>query len=189
LAITWTEAVGFATGAVCVWLIVKENILNWPVGLVNNVFYFVIFFTSRLYADMLLQAVFFTLGLYGWWHWLFGGKRRDELAVSCVSAREWLILAILIPVLTAAGQRALAAVNDAAPFMDALTTSLSLAAQYLMTLKRIEHWWLWIAANLLYIPLYVNRDLPLTAVLYAGYLALCTAGLVQWKQRMTESKP
>ena len=60
--ITWTEGLGFATGAVNVWLIVRENPWNWPIGLANNFFYFIVFWESRLYADMGLQSVFFALG-------------------------------------------------------------------------------------------------------------------------------
>ena len=184
MGISWWEAAGFATGAVCVWLIVKENVWNWPLGLLNNIFYFVIFWRSRLYADMLLQAVFFALGVYGWWHWLFGAARKDALPITRLGRGEWVALAICAPVLTFAGSRVLASVNDAAPWMDALTTVISLAAQYFMTQKRLEHWWLWIAANILYIPLYLSRHLPLTAVLYAGFLGLCIAGLVQWRRSL-----
>ena len=180
MELTWTESIGSLSGALCVWLIVKENVWNWPLGLINNVFYFVIFFRSRLYADMLLQVFFFGIGVYGWWHWKFGDKKDDNLPVTHGLRREWAMLAITIPVLTILGSRALTAVNDAAPWADAFTTVLSLAAQTLMALKRIEHWWFWIAANLLYIPLYVSRQLPLTAVLYFLFFLLCVTGLRQW---------
>ena len=191
MQISWIEAIGSLSGALCVWLIVKENVWNWPLGLVNNVFYFVIFYRSRLYADMLLQAFFFSIGVYGWWHWKFGERSQAKLAISRIAPQEWVGLALLIPVLTFALSRWLATVHDAAPLMDALTTSLSLAAQTLMALKRIEHWWFWIVANLLYIPLYLSRDLPLTAVLYLGFLLLCVSGLREWSRavRAAQSAP
>ncbi len=175
------------SGALCVWLIVKEHIWNWPLGLINNVFYFAVFLSSRLYADMLLQVFFFAIGGYGWWHWLFGNRERDSLAVSRVRRAEWIALGVAVPLVTFAGSRALAAVNDAAPFMDALTTTLSLAAQTLMAFKRIEHWWFWIVANLLYVPLYLSRELPLTAVLYVGFFGLCVQGLRQWHARLGQT--
>ena len=150
----------------------------------GDVFYFITFYRSRLYADMLLQVFFFSIGLYGWWHWKFGDRRQAKLGISRIAAGEWVGLALVIPVLTFAGSRWLAAVHDAAPLMDALTTSLSLAAQTLMALKRIEHWWFWIVANLLYIPLYLSRDLPLTGVLYAGFLLLCVSGLWEWSRTL-----
>jgi nicotinamide mononucleotide transporter len=179
---TWTEALGFVTGAVCVGLIVRENAWNWPIGLANNAFFFVLFLRSRLYGDMMVQVVYFVLGIYGWWHWLFGGVQRSQLPISRLSRAEWIVIVAAIPALTAAVRPILIAVNGASPLMDALTTVLSLIAQYLMTLKRIEHWWLWILADALYVPLYVSRQLPLTAVLYFGFLLLCIAGLRRWRR-------
>jgi nicotinamide mononucleotide transporter len=76
--------------------------------------------------------------------------------------------------------------NGAAPFWDALTTGLSLAAQYLLCRKRIENWYFWIVADAIYVPLYVSRDLPLTAVLYAIFLMLCVLGLVSWQRSIRE---
>ena len=77
-------------------------------------------------------------------------------------------------------------VNDAAPLWDAMTTVLSLAAQYLLCRKRFENWWFWIAADVIYIPLYVNRQLPLTAVLYAVFLAMCLVGVREWSRSLKQ---
>ena len=162
-----TEAWGFVSGGVCVWLIVREHMWNWPIGLANNVFFFVLFLQSRLFADMGLQVVYFGLGLYGWFNWLYGGEKRTHLRVSRTTRGEWTILLIAIPVCTFGLRALLIAVNGAAPFWDALTTILSLAAQYLLCRKRFENWFFWFAADLIYIPLYFSRDLPLTGALYA----------------------
>ena len=71
--ISHAEAVGFVTGGVCVWLVVKQHLWNWPIGLANNIAFFVLFWKSGLFADMWLQLVYFFLGIYGWVHWLRGG--------------------------------------------------------------------------------------------------------------------
>ena len=180
--ITWTEALGFLSGGACVWLVVRENLWNWPIGAANAVFFFVLFFRSRLYADMALQSVFFALNLYGWWNWLFGGEQRGELPILRVSRAEWTALAAAVPALTLAAREFLIRVSDAAPLLDAFTTVLSLAALYLQCRKRLEHWWLWILADLVYIPLYLSRNLLLTAVLYFVFLLMCVAGLRQWRR-------
>lgn len=174
------EAWGFASGLVCVWLVVREHVWNWPVGLANNVFFFALFFHSRLYADMGLQVVYLGLGIYGWWNWLRGGAGRRELPITWTTGREWLVLAVAIPTGTWALREILLVLNGAAPFWDAFTTVLCLAAQYLLTRKRLENWFFWIAADLIYVPLYFSRELPLTAVLYGLFLGLCVAGLRLW---------
>src|SRR5882724_2106373 len=81
----WTEILGFVTGAVCVWLLVKENIWTWPTGIANNIFYIFIFLHSGLYADMGLQFVYIAIAIYGWWNWLHGGKNRSALTVNHAS--------------------------------------------------------------------------------------------------------
>src|SRR5882724_7085488 len=81
----WTEILGFVTGAVCVWLLVKENIWTWPSGIANNIFYIFIFLHSGLYADMGLQFVYIAIAIYGWWNWLHGGLQHGELEVKSAS--------------------------------------------------------------------------------------------------------
>jgi nicotinamide mononucleotide transporter len=74
-------------------------------------------------------------------------------------------------------------VNGAAPFWDSMTTILSLAAQYLLCRKRLENWLFWIAADVVYVPLYTSRHLPLTAGLYAVFLLMCIIGVREWSQK------
>lgn len=176
------EAWGFATGGVCVWLVVREHVWNWPIGLANNLVFFVLFFRSRLYADMGLQVVYFVLGAYGWLNWIYGGKGRSHLPISRANRTDGLLLLIGIPLCTWALHQILVATNGAAPFLDSLTTVLSLAAQYLLCRKRLENWFVWILADLIYVPLYLVRNLPLTAFLYGTFLVMCFFGVREWSR-------
>lgn len=78
-------------------------------------------------------------------------------------------------------------VKGSAPFLDALTTTLCLAAQYLLCRKKIENWFLWITADVIYVPLYFSKSLPLTALLYAGFIILCILGLKRWTKELRET--
>ncbi len=187
--VDFTEACGFVTGAVCVWLITRDNMWNWPIGLANNVFFAVLFWKARLFADMGLQGVYLILGIWGWWQWLRGGANHSRLAVTRTRPVEWIGIAVFLVAGTWGLRELLLAVNGAAPFWDSLTTILCLAAQYLLCLKRFENWWLWIAADLIYVPLYFHRDLPLTGILYAGFIVLCVTGLVRWRKELHRPVP
>jgi nicotinamide mononucleotide transporter len=186
LPLDTTESLGFATGAVCVWLVTKGNIWNWPVGLANNIFFAILFWRARLYADFALQGVYFFMGIYGWWSWLRGGPHRSRLTVTRASSTEWALLMLLVTVGTWGLQEILIAVNGAAPFWDALTTTLCLGAQYLLCRKRIENWFFWILADIIYVPLYISRGLSMTALLYAGFLVLCITGFRRWKREIAQ---
>lgn len=189
LPLDLTEVCGFVTGALCVWLVVRENIWTWPLGLANNAFFIALFLDARLYADTALQLVYIVLGVLGWRWWLRGGAGRTPLRVSRAPAPTLLTLAALVAAGTAGLTLFLRSVGDSAPFLDALTTTLSLAAQYLLTRKALENWFVWIAADIIYIGLYLDKGLPLTAALYGLFLALCLAGLRQWRRSLTVAEP
>ncbi|OKK14632.1 nicotinamide mononucleotide transporter [Streptomyces sp. CB00455] len=185
--LSWTEALGFATGAVCVWLVARQHVANWPIGIANNVFFIALFAQAGLYADAGLQIVFIALAAYGWWSWTHGGGpgTARALPVRRTTRAEWVWLAVAGAVGVAALTLLLDRATDSTvPFWDAVTTCLSLAATYGQCRKLVESWWLWIAADLIYIPLYAYKSLYLTSLLYLGFLALCVAGLVGWRRTL-----
>jgi nicotinamide mononucleotide transporter len=177
-----TETLGFVTGAGCVYLVVQQQIWNFPLGIANNIFFLILFAGDRLYGDAGLQIVYIALGIQGWYWWLHGGENRTVLQVNHASPRLLLMLAGLVGLGTVGLMLVLRAVSGSAPFLDAFTTILSLAAQYLLNRKAIENWYLWISADVLYIYLYIVRDLQLTAILYCIFLGLCLLGLWQWRR-------
>lgn len=182
-SISWTEVAGFVTGALCVWLVVRRNIWTFPVGIANNVFFWVLFIDAGLYADAWLQVVYLGLGVLGWYWWLHGGIDRTALVVRATPAWAWAGIAAFVAVGTWVVYTLLTSHTDSTvPLPDALTTSLSLGAQLMLNRKWIGNWWLWIAADVLYIWLYAYKGLYLTSILYAGFLGLCIIGLVQWQR-------
>lgn len=187
---SWIEVAGCATGALCVWLVVRRSIWNFPVGIANNVFFWILFTSSGLYADAWLQVVYVVLAGLGWYWWLHGGVDRTALTVSVTPLWGWLASATFVATGTAVIYWLLTSHTDSTvPLGDALTTALSLGAQLMLSRKWIGNWWLWIAADILYIALYLHKDLYLTALLYAGFLGLCVLGLHQWRRAMASPEP
>ncbi|MEQ1947884.1 MAG: nicotinamide riboside transporter PnuC [Bryobacteraceae bacterium] len=182
-----TELLGFLTGAINVWLLAKQNIWNWPVGLANNALYVAVFLNSGLYGDAGLQLVYITLGIYGWWLW---GQRRkvanDDgggLPVTRTPRDAWMWMAPATAFSAIALYFFLARFTDSTvPGWDAITTALSLAATYGQARKYLESWWIWILADIIYIPLYAYKNLNLTAALYFIFMILCVMGLRSWSQ-------
>lgn len=173
------EAFGFVTGAACVWLGVKQNVWTWPVGIANNALYLIVFVESRLFADAGLQIAFAALAAYGWYAWMQHAGTR-ALTVVRTPRATWVALGVAVTLATALMSVYLTRVADAAPFLDAATTTLSLAAQFMMTRKYVECWWVWILVDVISIGLYAFKHLELTAVLAAIYMAMCVVGLRSW---------
>lgn len=183
------ELLGFVTGAACVWLTVLARISNFPVGIANSALFLVLFATARLYADAGLQVVYIVLGFVGWWQWLHGGTAADQHRLRVRRADRWTVpgCVAFVVLATAALTWLLTKANDVAPFWDALTTALSLAAQYLLNTKRIENWAFWMVADLIYIPLYAVKRLDLTAIVYVLFLALCVSGVLGWRRALRDT--
>ncbi|MFN8010952.1 MAG: nicotinamide riboside transporter PnuC [Holophagaceae bacterium] len=184
------ELLGFVTGTACLWLLAKQNIWNWPIGLANNLILMVVFTGAGLYADVGLQVFYVAIGIYGWWHWLHGGQDHGVLTVTRTPRREALAFGLA----TAAGTGLVVLLlkrftNSTVPVLDATVTGLSIAAQVLMARKRLENWWVWIAANLISIGLLIYKQLFITAGLYAVFLVLCVQGLVEWTRSIRQEAP
>jgi len=179
-AVEWA---GFLTGALCVVLVVKEHVGNFPVGIANCLFFAVLFVDAGLYADAGLQLVFLALGVHGWWLWLRGGEHRTRLEIRPLPQEDAIRVGLGVFLGTALLTLVLSRFTDSTvPFWDALTTSLSLGAQWLLNHKHVANWYLWITADVLYVALYLSKDLRLTALLYAGFIGLCVAGLRSWRR-------
>jgi nicotinamide mononucleotide transporter len=186
--VSWAEVFGDATGIACVWLLAAKKIASWPVGIANNALFFLLFWTARLYADASLQVVFAIAAAYGWWVWAGGGRGRVAPPIRRTRAKEWLWLGIL----TVAGIGGIAWLlsrhtDSPVPLADATVTSLSLAATYGQARKLVESWWVWIAVDVVSVPLYVSRGLYPTAALYFVFGCLCVAGLRSWTRALGAS--
>ncbi|MBX3655638.1 MAG: nicotinamide riboside transporter PnuC [Ramlibacter sp.] len=179
------ELVAFVSGLLCVWLTQRMHIANWPMGMFNAVCFAVLFVEAKLYADALLQAAFFLLGAYGWWSWVRTKAAAGSLPVTRASLPEVGLIVLLALVSTGAAASTLMTWTDSpAPWPDATVLVLSLLATWAQARRRIESWVLWIVVDVISIPLYWSRSLPLTAVLYVIFLALCIAGLLSWGKRL-----
>jgi nicotinamide mononucleotide transporter len=182
------EIAGFITGALSVWLAVRQNPWNWPFGVANAVFFFLLFLGARLYGDMALQVLFMAICLLGWYRWLFGGVGHSRLSVTRITRTGAIAYTAAGVAATAAFAPYLRSVGDASPLLDALTTVLSVEAQYLMTRKVIEHWLVWMAADLIYIWLYAERGLYLTSLLYVVFFVMCVAGWRDWMHDVSRQR-
>ncbi|MGQ0646583.1 MAG: nicotinamide riboside transporter PnuC [Gemmatimonadaceae bacterium] len=182
------ELLAASFGVISVYLSARENILSWPTALVNVGLYTIVFFEARLYADMGLQVVYFTLSLYGWYEWKFGGENRSVLRVSRATTRLWLILAGLnLAAWLTLGSILSRSTDAAIPWLDSLLTTTSLCAQWMMTRKILENWVLWIVLDIVYVPTFISRGLYATAALYAIFLVLAVLGWREWKRSLTVS--
>jgi nicotinamide mononucleotide transporter len=182
LGANWLEIAGVVTTILGIWLTTRRSLSCWPVVLVSDVIYLVVFFQARLFSDALLQIFFLAFTLYGWWYWWRGVREEGEVRVEKMPFSSlWVGIAV-----GAAGSVLLGVwmkqIHAALPYLDATLTSYSLVASWWAVRKHIANWWLWIAVDVIYIGEYIYKDLRATALLYAGLVALAVLGLRDWRR-------
>ena len=178
----WTEAVAVVFGAAAVALTIRQSLWCWPLGLVQVALYIYVFYRARLYSDMVLHAIYVVLQVYGWYRWR-SGERGSALPVSYLSLNERAGWAMAIALAASVWGEAMLRYTDAAAARaDAFIAAASLAAQYLLAIKKLENWILWIVVDVVAIAVYWGRDLRLTSGLYCVFLGLCVLGLVEWRK-------
>lgn len=178
------EWIGFISGVICVVLIVRRSIANFAIGIISCIAFFILFLRDRLFGDAGLQIVFIVLSIHGWiaWH---RKRTGDTVSVRRISGTEAAILAMAAIILCVVLKFFLDVVKGSAPILDAVTTSLSLVAQWMLNRRFVENWMVWMLADAIYVYLYIERVLYLTAILYAIYFVLCIVGWYQWRAQTT----
>jgi nicotinamide mononucleotide transporter len=179
------EIIGTVLGVVGVWLMIRQNILGWPVGLVQVAVYGWVFFDARLYSDAILQVAFFLIQAYGWWHWWRGRTPARDLPVTRLGGASSAGAIVAGAVLTAGWGTFMQRATDAAlPFWDAFILVFSLLAQWLQARKKLECWPAWLLVNTVAIAVFWSKDLRLTAVLYVIFWVMALWGWREWRRSM-----
>jgi nicotinamide mononucleotide transporter len=175
------ELAAVALTVACVLLAVKRSVWQFPIGIAATALYVFVFWRANLYASAGLNVVFSFVQFYGWWFWL----RGDHGAAPKVGSWPWTSVAALVgavllgSVLVAYG---LHSFTDAAlPYADAAIFGLSLAAQFLLSRKKIETWAVWGVVNTLSVVTYASQGLWPTAALYAALLLNVFWGWSEWR--------
>lgn len=176
-----TEWIAAALGLATVGLVVTRSMWNYPFAIAMVSLYFFVFWEAKLYSDALLQIFFLAINLYGWSNWLRSKHQAGEVMVGVMPNGEralWLGITGLASL--AWGWVMMTYTDAAAPVWDALIAGGSVAAQILQARRRVECWVLWIAVDLIAVPLYWTRDLHATSIVYVIFLLMSVAGLVGW---------
>ena len=177
------EIVAVLLGIANIVLIIRRSVWNFPVAIVMVALYFIIFRDAKLYSDAGLQIFFAAINLYGWWSWNRNKGESGVISVRRLPATGyalWITGSILA--IWAWGAIMHAETDASYPYWDASVAMLSILGQILMTRRFVENWHYWIIVNIISIPLYIVKDLHLTAGLYGMFLVLAVAGLVEWRK-------
>lgn len=187
----WYEYLAVVAGILSVWFSKKENVLVYPVGLVNTTIYTWLSFKSELIGEASVNMYYTVMSIYGWILWV--KKDRPDhyvLHVSFSTRKEWgqqlgffaLMYAVLYTCLVYLKH---AFYPGAIPWADGFAAATAFTGMWLMARKKVESWWWWIATNISSVPLYFVKGWVVTSFYYFVLLILAIAGLQEWRNRAT----
>lgn len=180
------EVIAAILGLLCVVLAAKEFIINWPIAIASSILYTCIFYKDMLYGDACLNAVFVVMCAYGWYEWAYGGKNKTELPIAATKSKTAFILtAITLVIWLIIARIEILYTKSTVPYLDGLTTAMSIAATWMQARKLIESWLVWIVADIIYVGMYIIKDLYITSVLYFIFTLLAVYGYMEWKKQLT----
>lgn len=163
-------------------LAVREHVACWACALASTTIYTVLFWDVSLLMDAALNVYYMAMALYGWWSWQ-RGSAGDALTITRWRARQHAGALGAIALLTAASGAWLAQHTHAAwPFIDSFTTWGAVVTTWMVARKVLENWLYWLVLDAVSIPLYIERGLLLTALLFAVYLVMAVAGFLTWQR-------
>lgn len=186
---TLPEYIAVVAGIASVWFSKKENVLVYPVGLINTVIYVYLSFKYHLIGEALVNFYYTVVSIYGWWLWSRKDRQqRPVLHITFSTPRQWVqqlaFFGLLYTVLFLALTYLKASFySGAIPWADAFASSTAFTGMWLMARKKVESWWWWMATNIASIPLYFVKGLVFTSFYYTILLVLAVSGLLEWRQR------
>jgi len=176
------EIVGAAFGVVQVLLSRKNNVNNYLFGIAGILIGMWIYYHSRLYADILLNMYYLVMSVYGWFHWKFGGKKR-ELPISYADSKDYTkAIAIAFACFGVMYYWLSSHTDSDVPIWDSLLACLAWAGMWLMANRKIENWLFLSASNLVAIPLLIYKGLFVYAALTTFLLIVGISGYFEWKK-------
>jgi nicotinamide mononucleotide transporter len=173
-------------------LAVRENVLCWLFAFLSTGIYTVLFWDVSLLMESALNVYYMAMAVYGWQQWTRGGTGADgqahTLDVQSMSTRQHLLVIATIAILTAASGYLLGEHSSAVwPYVDSFTTWASVITTYLVARKYLQNWLYWIVIDSVSIPLYIDRGLHLTALLFVAYVIIAVVGYFKWREHFRTS--
>ncbi len=190
----WLEYIAVVAGIISVWFSKKENIWVYPTGLINTLFYIYLSFKGGLLGEASVNFYYTIMSIYGWIGWARVDNNKNKvLNISAGNKKEWteqflFFAAFYLIIYLALSYLKTNFAPEAIPWADAFASAAAFTAMWLMTKKKVESWYWWIATNIASIPLYFVKHYVFTSVYYLILLVMAVFGLLEWIRRQKQNE-
>ena len=179
------ETIAVATGLLSVWYSKKINVLVFPIGIISVLLYVFIFIKNGLFANAIINFLYFVISVFGWWNWVKATSNEqratsnDNLQVTFLTKKHRLLTLAIVFVLLVISK---IFTTDTPTFLDYFTGVLGLGGMLLTALKKVENWVLYLLCDIILIPLCIVNGLYLTVLQYIIYAIIAVMGYISWSE-------
>ncbi len=173
-------------GIICVYLNTREIIWGWPASIIGLSLYAYTLWQANLFGYVILSIIYASIGFYGWYNWLRGGKKKTILCITRLSLQELIIfIGLTAAISILCGKFIAKNINDAdLPYWNASIACFGLLALWQLARKKIESWLVWTSVNIICVGIYSYKEIYSSTLLYSIYVLLCTRGYIKWKKKL-----
>lgn len=177
------ELIAVFFGLLSVWFSKNNNVLVFPTGLVNTSIFVYLLFKWELLGDMVINAYYFVVSIYGWYYWT--RKNNNEYTpitkLNISDKKIMLLIAFLSCLFVSLMYTYFDKWSGVVSYVDILTTSIFFVGMWLMAKRKIESWIYWIIGDIISVPLYLYKGLAFTSFQYFIFTFIAIAGYYKWK--------
>ncbi|MCH8256692.1 MAG: nicotinamide mononucleotide transporter [Proteobacteria bacterium] len=184
VAINLFELAGLLSGLLCVWLLIRQSIWTWPIGLVYSLVSLVVFMQTKLYSEFGLHIYYAVMNAYGWYYWSRADAQDSSgsLPVTRINrVTGYILLALVALGIPLLAELMLQFTDADMAYADSTITIMSFTAMWMTARKLIENWYVWLLVDIIATIVYIIKGIELYAVLYGVYIGMAVAGLIAWR--------
>ena len=179
------EITGVVFGLLSVWLAKKNHIGVFPTGMISTSIFVYLLLKWGLVGDMLINAYYFGMSVYGWVIWTRVNDQEQVTPISRINQQEWRYLLLLF--VGSLGfvygvYQWFGLWNSSTAMIDTLTTAIFFSGMWLMAQRKIENWIFWIVGDIISVPLYLIKGFSFTSLQYLIFTFIAIYGYLEWKK-------
>lgn len=185
------EIIAIIFGFLSVWYSKKNKIWVFPTGIISTLIFVYLLFKWGLLGDMMINAYYFIMSIYGWYIWTRKVDNTNVTQISSTTLKEKYTATIIFfttIVFVYLVYISFDKWHGWVAYVDALTTAIFFVGMWLMAKRKVENWLFWILGDIISVPLYLYKGYTFTSFQYLGFTFIAIFGYLAWKKNLDNQK-
>ncbi|OEK09304.1 nicotinamide mononucleotide transporter [Flavivirga aquatica] len=184
------EVIAVIFGFISVWCSKENNVFVFPTGIISTVIFVYLLFKWELLGDMMINAYYFIMSLYGWYVWTLKVDKLNVTPITRTVSKEKKVSTIIFLVtllFVYLVYQFFDKWTSWVAYVDTITTAIFFVGMWLMARRKLEHWLFWIVGDLISVPLYFYKGFTFTSLQYLGFTFIAIYGYIAWKKNINSN--